>query len=153
NPVWSPDDRFVVSGVRQGMSRTRTDAAGESQLLTRSGNAQFPFSWSTDGKRLAFMENNPQTGFDIWTLPLERDGVGIRAGKPELFLQTPFDERHPAFSPDGRWLAYSSNESGAFQIYVRAYPAGGGKSQVSSAGGVYPAWSHAGSELLFRTMD
>ena len=99
------------------------------------------------------MKLNAGTGFDLWTVPLESDGAGLRAGKPEPFLQTPFDERHPSFSPDGRWLAYASNESGTFQVYVRAFPDKGGKWQISNSGGVYPVWSRNGRELFFRTED
>jgi serine/threonine-protein kinase len=84
---------------------------------------------------------------------LEVDASGLRAGKPEAFLQTPFDERQGAFSPDGRWLAYSSNESGTYQIYVRAFPDKGGKWQISNSGGVEPVFSRNGRELFFRTED
>ena len=86
-------------------------------------------------------------------MPLESDSAGLRAGKPEVFLQTPADERHPAFSPDGRWMAYTSNESGTFQVYVRAFPDKGGKWQISNSGGGYPVWSRNGHELFFGTLD
>jgi dipeptidyl aminopeptidase/acylaminoacyl peptidase len=99
------------------------------------------------------MEVTTATGFDILTLPLENGGAGLRAGKPEPFLQTPSDERQPSFSPDGRWLAYSSSESGVFQVYVRAFPEKGGTWQVSDGGGVYPEWSRNGRELFFSTED
>jgi eukaryotic-like serine/threonine-protein kinase len=88
---------------------------------------------------------------------LESDGTGLRAGKPEVFLQTPADEQYPAFSPDGRWLAYVSDESGTFQIYVRAFPDKGGKWQISNSGGEYPMWSlgttGAWHELFFETLN
>jgi serine/threonine-protein kinase len=86
-------------------------------------------------------------------VPLESDGAGLRAGKPEVFLQTPADERNPSFSPDGRWMAYSSDESGTFQVYVRAFPDKGGKWQISNSGGTYPMWSRNGHELFFETLD
>ena len=86
-------------------------------------------------------------------MPLESDGAGLRAGKPEVFLQTPADERHPSFSPDGRWMAYASDESGTFQVYVRAFPDKGGKWQISNSGGMYPMWSRNGHELFFETLD
>jgi hypothetical protein len=94
-----------------------------------------------------------QTQDDIWTLPLESDGTRLRAGKPELFLQTPFDERDGALSPDGRRMAYDSNESGSYQVYVRAFPDKGGKWQISNSGGVDPVFSRNGRELFFRTED
>lgn len=74
-------------------------------------------------------------------------------GKPVLFLRTPFDERYPAFSPDGHWLAYASNESGTFQVYVRAFPDTGGKWQVSIDGGTYPTWARDGNQLFFEDLD
>ena len=71
-----------------------------------------------DGKRLAYMELDPGTAYHLSTVPLESDSARLRAGRPEVFLQTSSDERYPCFSPDGRWLAYVSNESGSFQVYV-----------------------------------
>jgi serine/threonine protein kinase/Tol biopolymer transport system component len=152
-PLWSPDGRYIVFQVQGGMSWTRSDGSGKPQLLTQSKNRQLPYSFTPDGKRLAFYELMPQTQDDIWTVPLESDASGLRAGKPEPFLQTPYDERHGAFSPDGRWMAYDSNESGAIQVYVRAFPDKGGKWQISNSGGVYPVWSRNGRELFFRTED
>jgi eukaryotic-like serine/threonine-protein kinase len=78
---------------------------------------------------------------------------GAAAGKPEVFLQTPASELDPALSPDGRWLAYASNESGTYQIYVRAFPDKGGKWQISNGGGRYPMWSRTGHDLLFENLD
>jgi serine/threonine-protein kinase len=89
----------------------------------------------------------------VWTVLLDGNGTGLRAGKPEAFLHTPADERHPAFSPDGRWLAYVSDESGTFQTYVRAFPDSGSKWQISNSGGTYPMWSRSGRELFFETLD
>ena len=86
-------------------------------------------------------------------MPLESDSAGLRGGKPEVFLQTPATELDPSFSPDGRWMAYSSDESGTFQVYVRAFPDKGGKWQISNSGGGYPMWSRNGHELFFETLD
>jgi hypothetical protein len=77
----------------------------------------------------------------------------VRLGKPELFLGTPFFEWSPAFSPDGRWLVYTSNESGTSEVYVRPFPGPGGKWQISKGGGSTPLWSRDGRELLFQTLD
>jgi serine/threonine-protein kinase len=89
-------------------------------------------------------------------MPVEVDpglgAHGVRLGKAELFLGTPFIEVHPAFSPDGRWLAYMSNESGTTEVYVRPFPGPGGLQQVSTGGGFFPLWSHDGRELLFETV-
>jgi serine/threonine-protein kinase len=115
---------------------------------------QHPWSITSDGKRLAFQQGpDSSLGYDIWTVPLESDTTGLRAGQPEPFLQTPFNERSPAISPDGRWLAYESYESGAPQVYVRAFPSRNDAHQISSEGGQVPIWSKAGPELLFRTEE
>jgi len=158
NPVWSPDGRYIVFwAVGGGMPVTRADGAGKPQPLTQSKNNQIPWSFTPDGRRLAFQELDSKASFDLWTVPIESDGAGLHAGKPEVFLQTPADERSPSFSPDGRWLAYASNESGMFQIYVRAFPDNGGKWQISNSGGIYPMWSRgtlgAGHDLFFETLD
>jgi serine/threonine protein kinase/Tol biopolymer transport system component len=152
-PVWSTDGRYIAFLGPGGMSWARSDGAGKPQLLIQSKNLQVPFSFTPDGKRLAYNEVNPVTAYDIWTVAIENDSNGLRAGKPEIFLQTPADERQPALSLDGRWLAYTSNESGTYQVYVRAFPDKGGKWQISNAGGAYPVWSSTGHELFFRTDD
>ena len=152
NLVWTPDGRYLVFEGKGGMFLTRSDGAGKPQPLTQSKNRQVPYSVTPDAKRLAWQEQG-SGGFDLWTMPLESDGAGLRGGKPEVFLQTAFDERVPKFSPDGRWLAYASNESGSFQVYVRAFPDKGGKWQISNGGGSFPVWSHNGRELFFRSGD
>jgi serine/threonine-protein kinase len=135
------------------MSAIRSDGAGQPQVLTQSKNVQYQWSFTPDGKRLAFMEIDSKNQYDLWTVPLESGSAGLRAGKPEVFLQTPGAEMDPYFSPDGKWLAYSSNESGTFQIYVRAFPDKGGKKQISNNGGGYPLWSRTGHELFFESLD
>ncbi len=152
-PVWSPDGRYIAFQVLgEGMSVIPSDGSGKPQPLTQSKNIQYPWSFAPDGKRLAFIESSTG-GFQLWTVPLESDSAGLRPGKPEIFLQTPADQRAPSFSPDGRWMAYSSNESGTFQVYVRAFPDKGGKWQISNSGGTYPMWSRNGHELFFETLD
>jgi Tol biopolymer transport system component len=152
-PVWSPDGRFIVLGTGTGMFWTRADGAGKPQTLTQSTNVQVPTSFSPDGKRLVFVNVNPQSGPDLWTLPIENDGTVLRPGKSEVFLATPFQELQAAFSPDGKWLAYYSDESGAFEVNVRAFPDKGSKWQISNSGGMYPVWSRNGRELFYRTQD
>jgi Tol biopolymer transport system component len=154
NAVWSPGGRYIMfRASNEGMAVIRSDGAGKPQPLTHSIHTQSPWSFTPDGKQMAFSDIDPKTKFDLWTVPLESDGAGVRAGKPEVFLQTPAGERSPALSPDGRWLAYSSDESGTEQVYVRAFPDKGGKWQVSNNGGTYPMWSRKENELFFETTD
>ena len=110
-----------------------------------SGNPHLPMSWSPDGQHLAFEERKPGAQRDIWVLP--------RGGDPLPFVLTPFDEWAPAFSPDGQWLAYVSNESGRHEIYVQPYPGPGAKWPISTDGGTEPAWSPDGRELFYRRGD
>jgi Tol biopolymer transport system component/tRNA A-37 threonylcarbamoyl transferase component Bud32 len=150
-PVWTPDGRFVVYRTAQGMSGTRADGGGKPQPLTQSKDLQFPTSFSPDGKRLAFHQDGPQ-GFGLWTVSIERDGDELKAGTPELFLQTPFAERDASFSSDGRWLAYDSNESGNPQVYVRSLPDKGARWQISNTGGTAPIFCRNGRELFFYNL-
>jgi Tol biopolymer transport system component len=158
-PVWTPDgQRIVYSSQEKGgvpnLWWIRADGAGDARRLTESKNIQFTGSWRPDGKVLAFWQLNPGTNYDIMTLSIEGDEkVGWKPGELKPFLNSAFDEVLPAFSPDGRWLAYISNESGSFEVYVRPFPGPGGKWQISTGGGLYPEWSRNGKELFYRTED
>jgi hypothetical protein len=107
-----------------------------------SANPHVPASWSADGRHLAFAERKPGAQRDIWVLPIDAE--------PAPFVLTPFDEWSPAFSPNGEWLAYVSNESGRNEVYVQPYPGPGAKWLISTDGGTEPAWSHDGKELFYR---
>jgi len=145
--IWSPDGEYVIfSSDRNGpdnLYRKRSDGSGELEQVAEGDNQQWASSWSSDGKFVTYM--TPSAALDLWVVPMDGDG------KPELFLSTPFAESDAAFSPDGRWLAYASDESGRSEIYVRPFPPGGGKWQVSDGGGGYPRWSGDGRELFYRT--
>ena len=152
-PVWSPDGNFLVLGAMPYLAWSRMDGTGGVQRLTSSSTLQSAWSFSPDGKTLAYAEFDKNRGFDLWTLPVLRTAEGIEAGKPSPFLQTPAFETYPSFSPDGRWIAYASNETGTWEVYIRAFPDNGTKVQVSSGGGRISRWSRKKQELIFRNDD
>jgi eukaryotic-like serine/threonine-protein kinase len=149
-PLWSPDGKRIAFGSsRDGAENTifsqlADSSGGLERLTSRVEGLQVPSSWSADGQLLAFSDYNPRTSVDLWVLRLSDR-------KAEPFLRTSFDEGGAKFSPDGRWLAYVSNESGRPEIYVQPYPGPGGKSQVSIDGGTEPLWSRNGRELFYRS--
>ena len=152
-PVWSPDGKHIVyftqSKGNYTIMWTRADGAGEPQPLLQSKNFLATHSFSPDGRRVAFTETTAETRGDIWALPLDvSDPEHPKPGKPEAFLRTPANEQLPAFSPDGHWIAYASNETGNFEVYVRPI-SGGGKWQVSAGGGNNPIWSPAARQLFY----
>jgi Tol biopolymer transport system component len=157
-PVWTPDGKHIAfqwSAGGFGIGWIRSDGSAEPRQILSTENLANPYSLSPDGRRLAYYENNPETGFDIWTLPLDgSDSDEPKTGKPEPFLVTPSEELAPMFSPDGRWIAYRSNESGTGEIYVRPFPGGrSGKWQVSTGRGRYAMWSNNRRELFYDTAD
>jgi Tol biopolymer transport system component len=159
-PVWTPDGSRIAFGSDRAIKATfnlywqRADGTGDAQRLTESKNPQWPTSWHPSGKHLAFTEQQPLTFNDVMILPLEGDEAsGWRPGKPVAFLNSPAVESHATFSPDGRWLAYQSNEGGVAEVYVRPFPGPGGKWQISAGGGLYAAWSRAGKEIFYQKDD
>jgi Tol biopolymer transport system component/predicted Ser/Thr protein kinase len=148
HPVWTPDGRYIVYQSADGMSFARSDGGSRPELLNPSKEFQYPSALSPDGRTLAFYQSGPQ-GFELWMLPVEHEGEKLTAGKPEMFRHTIFGDRGASFSPDGRWLAYSSNESGTSQVYVRAFPDKGGQWQVSTNGGTAPIFSRNGKDLFY----
>jgi hypothetical protein len=135
-PVWTPDSRRIVFSSTRGDKSTyklywqRADGTGDVQRLTESQNPLFPASWHPSGKFLAFAEATRQTSTDLMILPMDGDETsGWKPGKPTVFLNGPFGEFEPMFSPDGRWLAYTSTESGRGEVYVRPFPGPGGSPQ------------------------
>ncbi len=146
SPIWSADGNWVAfaRGIPFAkMIRRKTDGSEVEEQLSASSNYQQPSSFSPDGTALLYSEFDPAAGSDIWVLTLPA------AARP--FVKTNFSEGNASFSPDGRWVAYQSNESGRFEIYVRPYPEGIRKFQVSTEGGVSaPLWSPSGREIFYR---
>jgi Tol biopolymer transport system component/predicted Ser/Thr protein kinase len=147
-PVWTPDGKYIVYGSLQGISWARSDGGGTPGHLAQSKELQYPTAFSPDGKTLVFQQMGQQ-GFDLWTVPVEVDADGLKVGIPELFQQTSFGNRGATFSPDGRWIAYSSSESGTNQVYVCAFPGKGGHWQVSNNSGSSPRFSRNGQDLFY----
>jgi Tol biopolymer transport system component len=153
NPVWSPDGKMIIygsdiKGVVDIYLRA-SSGAGTEEVLLESSESKFPSDWSRDGRFIAYYSQPKGSGnSDIWILPVST--VGDKSERhPFLFLQTEFSEVRPVFSPDGRWIAYQSNESGRNEIYIRPFPGPGGKWQVSTKGGTRPHWRGDGKELFF----
>jgi Tol biopolymer transport system component len=148
--LWTPDGRRITfQSDKEGPPNVywqRADGSGGLERLTTSDYTSVPSSCSPDGQLLAFVQVDPATGFDIWVLRLTDR-------KAQPFLRTPYSETSPRFSPDGRWLAYISNESGRYEVYVQPYPGPGGKWQISTEGGTEPAWNPNGRELFYRSGD
>jgi serine/threonine-protein kinase len=156
-PLWTPDGQRIVysSQEKSGPMNIwwiRADGAGSPQRLAQNSTRQIPDSWSPDGKTLTFTEIN-HGGSDVMTLSMEgSEKSGWKPGEPKALLHGAYYYQS-AISPDGRWIAYSSNESGDFEIYVRPFPSTGGKWQISVHGGNMPRWSRSGKELYYRTPD
>jgi eukaryotic-like serine/threonine-protein kinase len=160
-PVWTPDGRRITFSSLLGekeVAKTynlywqQADGSGALQRLTTSPNLQTPGSWHPSGKILAFTERRPHS--TVMLLPLEGDErSGWEPGTPTVFLSGAFDVRDPVFSPDGRWMAYESNHSGQYNVYVRPFPGPGTQIPISTSGGQSPKWSPMRSELIYATLD
>ncbi|MGD1095642.1 MAG: protein kinase [Bryobacteraceae bacterium] len=153
-PHWSPDGNTLYFGsTRQGalaLFRKASNGAGAEDLLLGDSEAKSPTSVSPDGQVLLYSNASTKTGLDLWVLPLAQARSG---GKPEpwVFLRTPFGESDGRFSPDGRWVAYVSDESGQYEIYAASFPGPERKLQISSGGGWMPSWRSDGKELFYVT--
>ena len=151
-PIWSPDgSRIVWCSDREGIYQLYQKAAsgaGQDTLVLKSDYYKFPTNWSRDGRYIIYREINPKTKFDVWVLP-----VGPEAGaqKPFPFLDTEANEAAAVLSPDERWMAYCSDESGQYEVYVQSFPEHGSKRQISTGGGIGPRWTS--KELFYHALD
>ena len=150
SPIWSPGgDRIVFRSTRGGVMgnlyQKTASGTGPDELLLADDKNKIPTQWSRDGKFVVYSEQDPKTGYDIAVLPME----GREGGKPVLFLHSQFNELFGQISPDGHWMAYTSDESGQREVYVRPFPSGDGQWRISIAGGEQPRWRGDGKELFF----
>lgn len=149
-PVWSPDgNRIIVAAPRDVFIKASSNAGNE-EVLFKFERPTEPLDWSRDGRWLLYAQTEAKMGHDLWVLPMRE---GKPAGKPVVFLQTSFDEREGKFSPDGRFVAYVSDESGRYEVYVASFPSPAFRVAISNGGGYQPRWSRDGKELLYFTGD
>jgi Tol biopolymer transport system component len=150
-PVWSPDASHIVYASNQGpllgLYQKSSSGAGKEELLLQGGINTHPDDWSRDGKFIVYTQTGERTKDDLWLLPIEGDH------KPIPYINTQFDEIRGQFSPDGRWMAYDSDESGQQRVYVQTVPVSGAKLQISTAGGSQPRWRRDGKELFYLAAD
>jgi Tol biopolymer transport system component len=151
NPIWSRDgSRILYNAIPQGhldLYQKPSSGAGTEELVLRTDKNKTPDDWSPDGKFILYEENG-----DLWVLPTNPDGA-TKERKPVPFLQSESNEGQGQFSPDGRWIAYTSDESGQDEVYIRPFPGPGGKREVSISGGAFPRWRRDGKELYYLTTE
>jgi serine/threonine protein kinase len=149
--VWSPDGGQVAFSSNHqgfpGIYQKAVSGVGREEILDKDPRLKIPRDWSRDGRYLIEEVFDPKSKRDVWVLPLFGDR------KPFPYLQTEFNERDPKLSPNGRWLAYTSDETKRSEVYVESFPTATGKWQVSTKGGGLPVWSRDGKELFFIGED
>jgi Tol biopolymer transport system component len=164
-PIWSADGRTVAFASERGglldIYQRPSNLGGPDELLLKldAPAIMFPADWSSDGRYLAYYRTHPKNRNDIWVMPLaDRPGaaglpVPADGAKPFPVLQTEFNEWQAQFSPDGKWIAYVSDESGTPQVYVQAFPKQSGTFSISAAGGTQPRWRRDGTEIFYLAPD
>lgn len=150
--IWSPDSQQIAycSNPKGSVNifQKAASGSGTDEILVDTPNPKYPTDWSRDGKYILYDEIDPKSKFDLWILPMTGDR------KPWNYLRSQFNESHGQFSPDGKWIAFSSDETGRSEIYLQGFPAtAGGKWQISSSGGDQAQWSRDGTELYYMGTD
>jgi Tol biopolymer transport system component len=155
-PIWAPDGRTVMfNSAGLNLFRKDADGAGEEQRVLESPRPAYPTDWSRDGRFVLYQQNASDTQRDLWILPVTSDGKAAPDSKPRPYLQSKFNESDGRFSPEPspRWVAYQSDESGRYEVYIAAFPEPRGKFQVSTGGGQYAQWGPSGRELFYVAPD
>jgi serine/threonine-protein kinase len=158
-PLWTADGKHLLfdqDGSEYAILWIRADGSGQAEKLYGAKQALAISSLSPDGRRVAFSQQDPNTGMDLWTLPLDlSEPDHPKPGKPEPFLREPSDQIEAAFSPDGHWMAYTTLDPGGPHVFVRPFPgaSGAGRWQVSTVPGRFPTWSRNGRELFYLSSD
>ena len=148
--IWSPDGKYIAYSAfpKGGLYRKLSNGTGKAEMLIKLTTFGVTEDWSLDGRYITYSTIDFKTSnIDIWVLPMKGDR------RPFPYLQTKFNESDSQISPDGKWLAYTSDESGRPEIYVQSFPSPGNKLQISTAGGVTPAWRKDGKELFYVSPD
>ena len=156
HPLWSPNGSVILFANLGGdLFRKPANGASGEELVTQRRRTAFPTDWSGDGRWVIVYEVDPETKLDLWILPVTPDGKLREDVKPRPYARTPFNERFGRFSPGPtpRWVAYQSDESGRYEVYIDAFPEPRGKIRLSTAGGTFPQWRADGRELFYISPD
>ena len=155
SPLWSPDGRTILfaSGSPLNLFRISAEGSGGEERVSQSEYRQVPVDWSKDGRLILYYEEVPDTGQDLWTLEVTPDGKPQPGAKPRPYIRAPFNQTLGRFSPDTRWVAYQSDESGRWEVYVQSFPETHEKVRISTAGGRNPVWGPEGRELFYVSLD
>jgi hypothetical protein len=154
-PVWSPDGRTILfgGGAPFNLFRIPVDGSGPEERIIESEKTQVPMDWSRDGRLVLYNNEAPDTGRDLWTLEVTPEGKVRPGTRLRPYIRAPFNQIAGRFSPDARWVAYQSDDSGRAEVYVQSFPEPGEKIRISTAGGRYPEWGPAGRELFYVSSD
>ena len=155
SPLWSPNGRTILfaGGTPFNLFRISAGGSGGEERVLKSENRQAPLDWSKDGRLILYNEAAPETGLDLWTLEVTLDGKPQPGAKPQPYIRAPFNQTLGRFSPDMRWVAYQSDESGRPEVYVQSFPETHDKVRISTAGGRNPEWGPDGRELFYVSLD